>query len=254
MPFRCLAYPANDHGCPPFGHHFFHRVSSSLELDTRLPLIHIALKRVAQGHAQVGTQQQVRLPVALSVPRGGVTLIPQCGVGGRALFLALDTSFFFLPRASEMFGGSRNAMHVEHGLRRGDDAFFKHAVQLPVGQWHLADHAMHVEHGLRRGDDAFFKHAVQLPVGQWHLADHVELRFRSYNHRRVINSGEGKVLTRVRTHAPQVFEAGGGAVDLMIGLLSCNCSSPSHAPLVAFGVKELRRTMLAKHQADSVLR
>ena len=222
MPFRCLAYPANDHGCPPFGHHFFHRVSSSLELDTRLPLIHIALKRVAQGHAQVGTQQQVRLPVALSVPRGGVTLIPQCGVGGRALFLALDTSFFFLPRASEMFGGSRNAMHVEHGLRRGDDAFFKHA--------------------------------VQLPVGQWHLADHVELRFRSYNHRRVINSGEGKVLTRVRTHAPQVFEAGGGAVDLMIGLLSCNCSSPSHAPLVAFGVKELRRTMLAKHQADSVLR
>ena len=107
--------------------------------------------------------------MALSVLRGGVTLILQWGVGGRVLFLALGASFFFQARVSEMFALSKNAMHVEHGLRRGDVALFKRA--------------------------------VQMSVGLWHLADRVELRFWSSKGDQL---RKGKVLTRVRKHAPQV--------------------------------------------------
>ena len=35
---------------------------------------------------------------------------------------------------------------------------------------------------------------------------------------------------------PEVFESGGGRVDLMFELLSCFRSLPSNAPFVAFGV------------------
>ena len=98
----------------------FHRVPSSLELDTRHPFIRNALKGVARGHAQVGTQQQVRSPIALSVLRGGMTLIHQWRVGGRELFWALGDSFFFRTRASKMFAASKKAMHAEYGLKRGD--------------------------------------------------------------------------------------------------------------------------------------
>ena len=130
---------------------FFHRVSSSLELDTRHPLIRNGLKGVARGHAQVATQQQVRRPMALLVLRSGVTLAPQWGVGGRVLFLALGASFFFFARASDMFAVSKDAMGVEHGLRPGDVAFFKRAVQLSVGQWHLSDR-VELSFGSSKGD------------------------------------------------------------------------------------------------------
>ena len=66
-------------------------------------------------------------------------MIPQWEVGGRELFLALGASFFFLTRASEAFVVYKNVMHAEHGLRRGDVAFFEQVVKLSVGQWHLAD-------------------------------------------------------------------------------------------------------------------
>ena len=135
------------------------------------------------------------------------------------LFLALGASFFFQARVSEMFALSKNAMHVEHGLRRGDVALFKRA--------------------------------VQMSVGLWHLADRVELRFWSSKGDQL---RKGKVLTRVRKHAPQVFEAGGGAVDLMIELLSCFRSLPSNAPSVAFGVDGGSWAMWTKHHAESALR
>ena len=50
---------------------YIHRVSSSLELDTRNSFILNALKGVARGRAQVGTQQRVRRAIALSILRGG---------------------------------------------------------------------------------------------------------------------------------------------------------------------------------------
>ena len=66
------------------------------------------------------------------------TAVASGGVGGRALFLALGASFFFLARASDMLVVSKNAMHANHGLRRGGVAFFKQVVQLLFGQWNLA--------------------------------------------------------------------------------------------------------------------
>ena len=48
-------------------------------------------------------------------------------------FFALGASFFFLARASEMLAVAKNVMHAEYGLRRGDSAFIKRAVQLSVG-------------------------------------------------------------------------------------------------------------------------
>ena len=60
--------------------------------------------------------------------------MPPWGPGGRVLFLALGASFSFLTRASEMLAVSKKAMHAEHGLRRGDVAFFEQVVQLSDGQ------------------------------------------------------------------------------------------------------------------------
>ena len=58
----------------------------------------------------------------------------------------------------------------------------------------------------------------------------------------------------MRKHLPQVFEAGGGGVDLMVELLSCFRPLPCHAPLVAFGVDRGRWTMWTKRHAESALR
>ena len=53
----------------------------------------------------------------------------------------------------------------------------------------------------------------------------------------------------MRKHAPNVFEARGGAVDLMIDLLSCFCSFRARASWVAFGVDKGSWRMWTKHQA-----
>ena len=47
---------------------------------------------------------------------------------------------------------------------------------------------------------------------------------------------------------------GGGAVDLMIELMSCYFFLPSSAPLVAFCVGNGRRSMWTQHQATTALR
>ena len=115
----------------------FHRVSSSLEFDTRHTLTSNALKSLDQGRAQVGTEQKVRRRTAPSVLSGGATLTPLWGVGDGVLFLALGTSFLFLARATEMIAFSINTIHAGDGLRRGDVSFVKRAVQVSVGQQHL---------------------------------------------------------------------------------------------------------------------
>ncbi|CAN0128875.1 unnamed protein product, partial [Pylaiella littoralis] len=197
----------------------FHRLSCSGELDTGHPLICNALKGVARGHADVGTQQRVRQPVRWGVLKAGGKLVPAWGSGGRVLFLVLCASFFFLTRSSEMFAVSRSAMHEVHGLRRGDVAFFQ-------------------------GPE-------QLPSARWECADRVELRFRFSKDDQF---RKGTVVTRVRVGPRCRSEAGGGAVDVMIDLLSCCRALPSHAPLVAFDVEGGRWSMWSKHQAVAALR
>ena len=77
---------------------------------------------------------------------------------------------------------------------------------------------MSAEQRLKRGDVAFFNRVVQLSVERWYLSDRVEVCLRSCkgDHLR-----KGKIVTRVHNHAPQVFKAEGGAVDLRIELFFC---------------------------------
>lgn len=199
---------------------FFHRVAGVTELDTQHPLVRCALRGVARGHADVGTQQRLRRPLAWATLQKGASLVPQWGSGGRVLFLALSASFFFLLRASEMFAVSKLAMHEVHGLCRGDVAFFRGEMQI-------------------------------LAPGRWFLADRVELRFRS-------SKGDqfrkGAVCTRVRQRVGCSGETKGGAVAVMIELLSLYSWLPSRAPLVAFGVGGGQWAMWTKHQATVALR
>jgi len=79
----------------------------------------------------------------------------------------------------------------------------------------------------------------------------VEVHFRS-------SKGDqfrkGAVVTRKRSGPPRLVEAGGGAVDLMIELLSCYMFLPSHAPLVVFGIGSGRWAMWTTSQAEKALR
>ena len=87
--------------------------------------------------------------------------------------------------------------------------------------------------------------------GQWSMADRVEVRFRG-------SKGDqwrmGAILTRARKGPPKPVGAGGGAVDLMVELLSCYLFLPPSAPLVAFGCGSGRWSMWTQAQAMRALR
>ena len=101
-------------------------------------------------------------------------------------------------------------------------------------------------------DVVFFRGATQLlRPAQWVLADPVEVRFRSS--KKGDQFRKGAVVTHTRSGASRRVEAGGGAVDLMVELLSFYTFLPSCAPLVAFGVGHGRWAMWTKHQATTTL-
>ena len=89
----------------------FHRSSRGFELDTSHPLLRNALKGSARSHAVAGLQPRVRRQVSWSMLLGGEHLAQTWGAGGRALWLALGASFFFLTRAAEMFAKTRTRAH-----------------------------------------------------------------------------------------------------------------------------------------------
>ena len=115
----------------------------------------------------------------------------------------------------------------------------------------MSQSAMHAEHGVRRGDVAFFLLSEQLPQARWHLADRVEVRFRSS---RADQLRKGSVVTRVRTVPPRSVEHGGGAVDIIVELLLSFPFLPPHAPLVAFGTDGVSWSMWTKHKTTTALR
>lgn len=65
---------------------------------------------------------------------------------------------------------------------------------------------------------------------------------------------KGAVLTRVREGRPRPVGAGGGAVDLMIELISWYLFLPSLALSVASGTGNGRWSMCTKQQATAALR
>ena len=64
----------------------------------------------------------------------------------------------------------------------------------------------------------------------WGQADRVEVRFRSSTGDQL---RDGTVMTRACANPPLPLRDGGGAVELMIKLLSSRMFLPSHAPLAA---------------------
>ena len=198
---------------------FFHRISRGFEIDTTHPVIANALKGAARLHADVGNQATVRRPVSWGMLLAGEKLIPTWRAGGRVLWLALCASFCLLTRASEMFSGNSITSSRDYCLRRADVAFF-------------------------RGN-------IQLTVAQWSTVNRVEVRFRGSKGEQL---RKGAVVTRVRKGPSMRVGEGGGAVDLMIELMSCYLFLPSLAPLVAFGVGNGRWSMWTQHQATAALR
>ena len=161
----------------------------------------------------------MRRPVSWAMLLAGETLIPAWRNGGRVLWLTWCASFCFLTRTSEMFAETRLRIHETYCLRRADVAFFRDR--------------------------------VQLEVAQWSRADRVEVRFRGSKGDQL---RKGAVISRVRAGSPMSVGAGGGAVDLMLGLMSCYLFLPSSAPLVEYGSGGGRWSMWTKQQATVALR
>ena len=146
----------------------------------------------------------------------GEKLILTWRAGGRVLWLALCDSFCLLTRASEMFAEARLRVHEIYCL------------------W--------------RADVAFFRRNIQLTVAQWSTADRVDVRFRGSKGGQL---RKGAVVTRVRKGPSMRVGEGGGAVDLMIELMSCYLFLSSLVLLVAFGVGNGRWSMWTQHQATT---
>ena len=93
---------------------------------------------------------------------------------------------------------------------------------------------------------AFFRGRVQLGVAQWSRANRVEVRFRGSKGDQL---RKGADILRVRAGLPRSVGASGGAVDLMLELMSCYLFLPSSASLVAYGSGSGRWSMWTKQQA-----
>ena len=150
----------------------------------------------------------------------GETLIPAWRNVGRVLWVALCASFCFLARAFKTFAetGRVSAKRIVHG-----------------GQTWLS----------------FAVLKVQLGVAQWSRADRVEVQFRGSKGDQL---RKGAVISRVWVGSSRPVGAGGGAVDLMLELVSCYSFLPSSAPLVAYGSGGGSCSMWTKQQASVALR
>ena len=174
---------------------YFHRLEAGVELPTTAPVLKSALKGIARGHVAAGTPRQVRLPVSLAMLLEGEGLIPSWGAGGNEMWLCLCLSYFLIARSDEVFASDSGVVHPAHCLTRGDVAFFA-------------------------GD-------VQLAYALWPTADKIEVRVRGHKgHQDQI--GSVRVRTRDEITRPRAgYRADGGAVALMVELMSCHRSLPA---------------------------
>ena len=85
----------------------------------------------------------------------------------------------------------------------------------------------------------------------WGQADRVEVRFRSSKGDQL---RDGTVMTRACADPPLPLRDGGGAVELMIKLLSSGMFLPSHAPLAASGTARDNWSVWTQARATGALR
>ena len=183
---------------------YYHRVEAQVEIIATSPLLRCALKGIARSHVEAGTRHRVRLPVTWRMLLDGESLIPAWGIGGRVMWLCLSLSYFLIARSDEIFASSSGVAHHAHCLTRKDVAFFS-------------------------GNN-------QLEYVHWRQADKVEINFRGHkgDHDQI---GEVRARTRDEISGPQSgYRADGGAVALMVELMSCHATLPDEAPLSSYRI------------------
>jgi len=118
------------------------------------------------------------------------------------MWLCLSLSYFLITRSDEIFASGSGKVHLVHCLTRKDVAFFSGKVQLD------------------------FVH--------WRRADKVEIRFRGHKGDQ-FQIGDVKVRTRDEVSGPRAgYRVNGGAVALMVELLSLHATLPADAPLSSY--------------------
>ena len=186
-----------------------------MELPTTTPVLKSALKSIARGHVAAGAPRQVRLPVSWGVLLEGEGLIPSLGTGEKEMWLCLCLSYFLIARSDEVFASDSGVMHPAHCLTRGDVAFFA-------------------------GD-------VQLAYALWPTADKIEVRVRGHKGNQD-QIGSVRVRTRDKITGPRTgYRADGGAVALMVELISCHRSLPASAPLSLYNCGKSVRVLRYGH-------
>lgn len=181
---------------------YFHRMHAGVELETSSPLLKCALRGIARSHVDAGTRHRVRLPITLDMMLEGEPITSSGESSRHVLWMCLTAMFFFLVQSDEMFASDGGVVHPVHCLTREQVAF-------------------------RRGDH-------QLSYVDWREADAVEVLFRGHKADQ-LQQGTVRVRTRDEVHGPRSgYRTGGGAVALMVELMSCYPTLPDHAPLSSY--------------------
>ena len=182
---------------------YFHLVEVGIEMPTDSPLLKRMISGIKRASLQAALPRRCRIPVALDVLLAyGGPAAKSWGIGGRVLFLCLLLTYFIGARAHEVFKTDSGQVHVVHCLTRGDIVFFDNDRHLNTTDIHLATRVLFSFRG-HKGDQ----------------------------------SQQGCVLMRTRDTAigpNSGLEADGGAVALMVELLSYNSTLPESAPISAY--------------------
>ena len=177
---------------------YFHRLEAGMELPTTAPVLKSALKGIARGHVAAGTPRQVHLPVSWGMLLEGEGLIPSWGAGGKEMWLCLCLRYFLIAWSDEVFASDSGVVHPAHCLARGNVAFFA-------------------------GD-------VQLAYALWPTPDKIEVRVREHKGDQD-QIGSVRVRTQDEITGPcAAYCTDGGAVALMVELMSYHRSLPASAP------------------------
>ena len=186
-------------------------------------VVNRALKGVARVHKAAGTKPRVRLPITWETILCGQTLVPSWGPGGRVLWLCLALSYFLLARSEEMFASSAAGIHPIHCLQRQDMTFYD------------------VE-------------GKELSSIQWRRATRAEVTFRGHEDDQ---AQQGSAVIRMRDIAygtRSQIGAGGGAVALLVELMSCHIALPGSAPLCSYRQAGIGTVVLGYRRALKALR
>lgn len=181
---------------------YCHRVEGHKDLPIAAPSVSRALKGVEKAHVAFGTVRRVRVPVSWEVVLAGQHLARSWGAGGRVLWLCLALTYFLVARSDEIFADGAGRVHPVHCLRRDDVTFYEGERVLRPTQWYRATRVKVVFRG--------------------HKGDQVE---------------QGSTLFRTRDVAHGYLSqvgAGGGAVAILVELMSSHFALPGNVPLCSY--------------------